>query len=88
MSEDLLHELEEVDEKSIEDAFYRDLGFGTGGLRGVMGVGTNRMNYIRFCEASRGLANYLGIGGSVVINYANIHRTPDMSKNHGRMLSK
>lgn len=51
MSEDLLHELEEVDEKSIEDAFYRELGFGTGGLRGVMGVGTSRMNYIRFCES-------------------------------------
>ena len=37
-------ELENLDEKEIEDRFWRDLEFGTGGLRGVMGAGTNRMN--------------------------------------------
>lgn len=42
--EDLMQELAAMDEKSIEDAFYRDLAFGTGGLRGVIGAGTNRMD--------------------------------------------
>lgn len=44
---------------SIEDAFYRDLEFGTGGLRGVIGVGTNRMNIYTVAKASQGVANYI-----------------------------
>ena len=43
----------------IEDAFYRDLAFGTGGLRGVIGAGTNRMNIYTVAKASQGLADYL-----------------------------
>ena len=43
----------------IEDAFYRDLAFGTGGLRGVIGAGTNRMNVYTVAKASQGLADYL-----------------------------
>ncbi len=43
----------------IEDAFYRDLAFGTGGLRGVIGAGTNRMNLHTVAKASQGLANYI-----------------------------
>lgn len=45
--------------KELEDAFYRDLEFGTGGLRGVMGVGTNRMNLYTVAMATQGLANYV-----------------------------
>ena len=41
---DIKNELECMDEAAIEDAFYRDLAFGTGGLRGTIGAGTNRMN--------------------------------------------
>ena len=50
-----------IDEKSTEltDAFYKDLEFGTGGLRGVMGVGTNRMNKYTVGMATQGLANYM-----------------------------
>lgn len=44
---------------AIEDAFYRDLAFGTGGLRGVIGAGTNRMNVHTVARASQGLANYV-----------------------------
>ena len=44
---------------AIEDAFYRDLAFGTGGLRGVIGAGTNRMNLHTVARASQGLANYV-----------------------------
>lgn len=48
-----------TDEKEIEDRFYRDLEFGTGGLRGVMGAGTNRMNRYTLRKATYGLACYL-----------------------------
>ena len=52
-------ELEAMDEKAIEDAFYRDLEFGTAGLRGVLGAGTNRMNEYTVGKATQGLADYL-----------------------------
>ena len=47
------------DEKEIEDRFYKDLAFGTGGLRGIMGAGSNRMNKYTVGKATFGLANYL-----------------------------
>jgi len=52
-------ELIKGDPKELEDRFYRTLEFGTGGLRGVMGVGTNRMNKYTVGMATQGLANYL-----------------------------
>ena len=59
MDPTLLEELRAMDEKQQEDAFYRDLSFGTGGLRGVIGAGTNRMNIYTVAKATQGLANYL-----------------------------
>lgn len=56
---DLAEQLVRMDAGQIEDAFYRDLAFGTGGLRGVIGPGTNRMNVYTVAKASQGLANYL-----------------------------
>ena len=58
---DLVNELKSIngDEAKIEDAFYRDLEFGTGGLRGVIGAGTNRINIYVVRKASQGLANYI-----------------------------
>ena len=56
---DLIAELSDMDASAIEDAFYRDLAFGTGGLRGVIGAGTNRMNVFTVAKASQGLANYV-----------------------------
>ena len=47
------------DEKQIEDAFYKQLSFGTGGLRGIIGAGTNRMNIYTVGKASQGLANFI-----------------------------
>lgn len=87
VSEDLLHELEKMDEKAIEDAFYKDLGFGTGGLRGVMGAGTNRMNIYVVAKASQGLANYLGIGGSVVIGYDSRHKSYEFAKTAAKVFA-
>lgn len=49
----------EHDLQAIEDRFYRDLEFGTGGLRGVLGAGTNRMNVYTVAKATQGLSNYL-----------------------------
>lgn len=48
-----------ADEKEIEDRFYKDLEFGTGGLRGVIGNGTNRMNVYTVRRATQGLANFI-----------------------------
>ena len=56
---DVAVELKTLDDTKIEDAFYRDLAFGTGGLRGVIGAGTNRMNIYTVAKASQGLADYL-----------------------------
>ena len=57
---ELKKELEHLkDEKEIEDRFYKDLEFGTGGLRGVIGAGTNRMNIHTIGKATQGPADYL-----------------------------
>lgn len=72
IDEDIKTELQAMTEADIEDAFYRDLAFGTGGLRGTIGAGTNRMNVYVVAKASQGLANYLnktGTVASVVIGY-------------------
>lgn len=69
---EMADELRAMSEVEIEDAFYRDLVFGTGGLRGVIGAGTNRMNEYVVAKASQGLANYLIENyqeASVVIGY-------------------
>ena len=69
---DVVAELKTLDDAKIEDAFYRDLAFGTGGLRGVIGAGTNRMNVYTVAKASQGLADYLKKNyekPSVVIGY-------------------
>lgn len=59
MDEDIVEELRSMDDAKMEDAFYRDLAFGTGGLRGVIGAGTNRINIYTIAKASQGLADYL-----------------------------
>ncbi|WP_373218849.1 phospho-sugar mutase [Ruminococcus sp. 5_1_39BFAA] len=69
---DITEELKAMTDIQIEDAFYRNLAFGTGGLRGVIGAGTNRMNVYTVAKASQGLADYLKKNfeePSVVIGY-------------------
>lgn len=58
-SKNEIRRLQKEDVSQLEDAFYKDLEFGTGGLRGVMGVGTNRMNRYTVGMATQGYANYL-----------------------------
>ena len=70
---DLKKELEEIagKEEEISDRFYRELEFGTGGLRGVIGAGTNRMNIYTVNKVTQGLATYIKAhgGGSVAVSY-------------------
>lgn len=69
---DLIPELDKMSVDQIQDAFYRDLAFGTGGLRGTIGAGTNRMNVYTVAKATQGLSNYLNKQyehPSVVIGY-------------------
>ncbi|MBU3134965.1 phospho-sugar mutase [Clostridium gasigenes] len=60
IDENIKEELRNIsDEKEIEDRFYKDLDFGTGGLRGIIGAGSNRMNIYTVSKATQGFANYL-----------------------------
>lgn len=60
INEEIKNELRNIkDEKEIEDRFYKDLDFGTGGLRGIIGAGSNRMNVYTVSKATQGFANYL-----------------------------
>ncbi|HEX6922406.1 MAG TPA: phospho-sugar mutase [Bacillales bacterium] len=74
------------DEKKLEDAFYQNLTFGTGGMRGEIGPGTNRMNRYTVRKASEGLARYIEEHGEeaklrgVVIAYDSRHRSPEFAK--------
>lgn len=58
---DIVNELKAIkdDQSKIADAFFQDLAFGTGGLRGIIGAGTNRLNVYTIGKASQGLANYI-----------------------------
>lgn len=84
-----------TDEKEIEDRFYRDLEFGTGGLRGVMGAGTNRMNQYTVGKATAGLGAYLldTYGPEacrtrgVVIGYDTRHNSSFFSRTAANILS-
>jgi len=71
--EDTKNELLNLDEKEIKERFYKELEFGTGGLRGIIGAGTNRMNVYTVRKATQGLANYIKNKGienaSVAIAY-------------------
>ncbi|NOR86125.1 MAG: phospho-sugar mutase, partial [Bacteroidales bacterium] len=57
-SKQSIREMMENDPQELTECFYKDLEFGTGGLRGIMGVGTNRMNKYTVGMATQGLANY------------------------------
>ena len=74
----------EDDKKEIEDRFYRDLEFGTGGLRGVIGAGTNRLNIYTVRKATQGLANFIisegGQDKGVAIAFDSRHMSPEFSR--------
>ncbi len=81
------------DTKEIEDRFYRDLEFGTAGLRGVLGAGTNRMNVYTVAKASEGLAKYIlsegeeAVKRGVVISYDSRHFSPEFAQITAQVLA-
>ena len=79
------------DEKEIEDRFYRSLEFGTGGLRGVRGAGTNRMNIYPVRQATQGLANYIvahnGQEKGVAIAHDSRIMSPEFAREAARCLN-
>ncbi|MFB9756515.1 phospho-sugar mutase [Paenibacillus hodogayensis] len=83
IDEDTKRELASLhDEKELEDRFYRDLEFGTGGLRGVIGAGTNRMNRYTVAKATQGLAQFIKQQGerpSAVIAYDSRNQSPEFA---------
>ncbi len=78
----------------IEERFYRDLAFGTGGLRGIIGAGTNRMNIYTVAKATAGLAKYIISAGreamlrGVVISYDSRHFSPEFAKKAACVLTR
>lgn len=72
----IIRQMQAGPENDLADAFYRDLEFGTGGLRGIMGVGTNRMNKYTVGMATQGFANYLKqeVSGSIKVAIAHDSR--------------
>ena len=89
---DLKAELESVkdDEDGKSDRFYRDLGFGTGGLRGVIGAGTNRMNVYTVKKATQGLAEYILASGekkAVAVSYDSRIKSDYFSKSAAEVLA-
>ena len=84
INEETKNELKSIsDEKEIEDRFYQDLDFGTGGLRGVIGAGSNRMNIYTVAQSTQGFANYLNDNfkdPSVAIAYDSRNMSKEFAK--------
>jgi len=77
---------------ALEDAFYKDLAFGTGGMRGIMGVGTNRVNKYTFGKTTQGLSNYIKAQfpnetPSVVIGYDCRHNSKKLAQTVANIFS-
>lgn len=88
----LLQALEQGDLAGVVDAFYQELDFGTGGLRGIMGPGTNRMNRVIVARATQGLVNYIrkqnpAGGGSVCIAYDSRHNSAEFAREAARVVA-
>ncbi len=96
--ENLEEELKQIlqdkkdDEKWLEDSFYKNLDFGTGGMRGEIGPGTNRMNVYTIRKAAEGLARYIEATGEeakargVVIAYDCRHKSPEFAMEAAKTL--
>lgn len=93
LDKELKKELESLSEKELEDAFYKNLEFGTGGMRGEIGVGTNRMNIYTVRKASAGLGAYVQSicenpkERSVVIAYDSRHKSKEFAMEAAKTLA-
>ncbi len=87
-----IQEMLEKDPKELIDSFYTDLSFGTGGLRALMGVGTNRLNVYTIRLATQGLANYIrnvsdNKSKSVAVGYDSRHHSKEFAEETARVLA-
>ncbi|MGL5916204.1 MAG: phospho-sugar mutase [Culicoidibacterales bacterium] len=93
LDEELKQQLAEMDEKTQEDAFYKELEFGTAGMRGVLGPGTNRMNTYTVRKANDGFARYIASHGEeakqrgIVIAYDCRHKSPEFSMESAKVMA-
>lgn len=93
LQEELKEQLQKLSDVELEDAFYKNLEFGTGGMRGEIGVGTNRMNIYTVRKASAGLAAYIeefGQGAKergVVIAYDSRHKSSEFAMEAAKTLA-
>lgn len=90
LEESLKEELSNLKEEEIKDAFYKNLEFGTGGIRGIMGVGTNRMNIYTLNKANYGYAQFLNkhyTNPKVVIAYDNRKNSYEFALSSARTLA-
>lgn len=93
MVPELKRELERMDEKTKNDAFYTNLAFGTAGMRGLMGAGTNRLNIYTIRKANEGFARYIEDHGEeakkagVAISYDNRYHSREFAVESARMLA-
>ncbi|WP_432407060.1 phospho-sugar mutase [Wukongibacter sp. M2B1] len=93
--EDTKNELKSIgdNQREIEERFYKDLEFGTGGLRGIIGAGTNRMNKYNVRKATQGFANYIlnsvenSKNRGVVIAFDSRHKSPEFAKEAAKVLA-
>lgn len=92
-TKDEIEQLIDKDPQGLIDAFYCDLDFGTGGMRGLMGVGTNRLNIYTIRHATQGLANYILKKGKdykearVLIGYDSRHHSKEFAEETARTLA-
>lgn len=93
LPEELKGQLQKLSDVELEDAFYKNLEFGTGGMRGEIGVGTNRMNIFTVRKASAGLATYIEEFGQeakdrgVVIAYDSRHKSSEFAMEAAKTLA-
>lgn len=93
LDQELKEELNQLSEKELEDAFYKNLEFGTGGMRGEIGAGTNRMNIYTVRKSSAGLAAYIKEKGEeamkrgVVIAYDSRHKSKEFAMEAAKTLA-
>ncbi|MBL5767986.1 phospho-sugar mutase [Heyndrickxia sporothermodurans] len=96
LNQELKNQLNEItgNEKELEDRFYKNLEFGTGGMRGELGVGINRMNIYTVRKAAEGLAKYIEEQGDiaksrgVVIAYDSRHQSPEFALEVAKTVGK
>ena len=92
LDNDLVQELKNMagNDEAISDAFYKSLEFGTGGLRGVIGAGTNRMNVYTVGKATQGLAAYVNSvskSGKVAIAYDSRIKSDEFARDAAAILA-